>query len=240
MSGNGEAIPHGNDTSLTPFGNITMTLLPGNGGGCVQTGPFANLTVHLGPVAKLVNNIRNPLAFAYNPRCLVRDFRPYVTAVQLTAQVVSDLILRSPDMLTFQNTLEALPNVHSGGHRGIGGDMADLYSSPSDPAFYFHHAMVDRVWTIWEARDQAVRSHEAVLTNTFLNSEFGIILFSPSTPSKEKKRLLLKLTGVCFRLEPPSKNTTLEDYIDLGVTGEARQIGTLMSTTEGPFCYIYE
>lgn len=133
------------------------------------------MTIHLGPVGTLLNNIRNPLAFAYRPRCLIRDFRPYVTAAQLTAKIVSDLILRSPDMLKFQTTVETLNNVHSGGHRGIGGDMADLYSSPNDPAFYFHHAMIDRVWTIWQARDQTVRSREAVLTNTFQNSEFAII-----------------------------------------------------------------
>ena len=42
--------------------------VPGRtGGGCIQSGPFKDLIVNLGPLNSL----------AYNPRCLTRDFSPY-------------------------------------------------------------------------------------------------------------------------------------------------------------------
>lgn len=43
MGGNGEAIVHG-ATLLSAFGK-QFTLPPGTGGGCIQEGPFSNLTV---------------------------------------------------------------------------------------------------------------------------------------------------------------------------------------------------
>ncbi|GAW22996.1 hypothetical protein ANO14919_125430 [Xylariales sp. No.14919] len=44
--------------------------------------------------------------------------------------------------------------VHAGGHFTIAGDPAgDFFVSPGDPAFYLHHAMIDRTWTIWQAQD---------------------------------------------------------------------------------------
>ncbi len=31
--------------------------------------------------------------------------------------------------------------------------VQDFYCSPGDPAFYFHHGMLDRVWWIWQMQD---------------------------------------------------------------------------------------
>lgn len=31
--------------------------------------------------------------------------------------------------------------------------MADVYASPSEPFFWFHHTFVDRAWRIWELAD---------------------------------------------------------------------------------------
>ena len=39
---------------------------------------------------------------------------------------------------------------------------------------------------------------------------------------------------------PPGPNITLNDPVDLGVLGPQVEIGTLMSTVDGPFCYRYE
>ena len=49
----------------------------------------------------------------------------------------------------FTRWLERHP--HNFGHVWIGGDMNTM-SSPRDPAFWFHHAQVDRLWTLWQAR----------------------------------------------------------------------------------------
>ena len=47
----------------------------------------------------------------------------------------------------FTQLLENRP--HNDGHNWIGGDMADTIS-PRDPAFWFHHAQVDRIWHLWQ------------------------------------------------------------------------------------------
>lgn len=49
----------------------------------------------------------------------------------------------------FTHELETRP--HNEGHRWVGGDMAD-WDSPKDPAFWFHHAQIDRIWALWQQR----------------------------------------------------------------------------------------
>ncbi|UZP36758.1 hypothetical protein NXS19_004574 [Fusarium pseudograminearum] len=41
--------------------------------------------------------------------------------------------------------------MHAAGHFVIGGDSADLFSSPNDPVFFLHHSMVDRIYWVWQA-----------------------------------------------------------------------------------------
>ena len=75
--------------------------------------------------------------------------------------------------------------------------------------FYLHHGMIDRTWWIWQMLDPSGRKDQISGTDTFLNV-------------------------------PPSANTTLDTPIDLGyAAGPAVTMSDLMSTTEGPFCYIY-
>lgn len=31
--------------------------------------------------------------------------------------------------------------------------IQDVFTSPGDPVFYLHHAMIDRVWWIWQLQD---------------------------------------------------------------------------------------
>ncbi len=103
--------------------------------------------------------------------------------------------------------------IHGGGHYSLGGDPGrDVSTSPGDPVFYLHHGMIDRVWWIWQMLSPAERTRGALAlagTNTFLDT-------------------------------PPSANTTYDDYTLYGyASGPSRQIKELMSTTDGPFCYVY-
>jgi tyrosinase len=41
--------------------------------------------------------------------------------------------------------------LHAAGHFAMGGDAGDIFSSPNDPVFFLHHAMLDRVWWLWQA-----------------------------------------------------------------------------------------
>lgn len=75
IGGDGEFIPHqgfGIPSNDAP----EFVIPPGNGSGCVTTGPFRNMTVRLGPVTpSLYNLTANPRAdgLGLNPRCLRRD-----------------------------------------------------------------------------------------------------------------------------------------------------------------------
>lgn len=40
-------------------------------------------------------------------------------------------------------------------HGFVGGDMGRLDRSPNDPLFWMHHANIDRIWTVWAARQSA-------------------------------------------------------------------------------------
>lgn len=101
--------------------------------------------------------------------------------------------------------------VHAGGHYTIGGDAgSDFFNSPSDPAFWFHHAMIDRLWWIWQNQDLETRQVAIAGTITFNNQP-------PSRDGLLEDVLDMGYVGV--------PNITLYDA---------------MSTMGGPFCYGYE
>lgn len=63
------------------------------------------------------------------------------------AEVNIERLLSPDNYYEFTVGLENGP--HNIGHGWIGGDMARMHS-PSDTAFWFHHAQVDRVWALWQ------------------------------------------------------------------------------------------
>lgn len=220
MSGNGEFIPGGGDVNLGGNGLPDFLIPAGTGGGCVKSGPFKDMEVNLGPVNLGLTNgstISNGDGLSYNPRCLKRDLTDWSNRHFANASSIASLILGTQDVDTFQNAMQGVPGsgsigVHGGGHYSMGGDPGrDLFTSPGDPLFYLHHGMIDRVWWIWQQLDRDTRlGAEGISgTGTFLNN-------------------------------PPSANTTLETIIDLGYSADTRtKMADLMSTTEGPMCYIY-
>ncbi|KAK3336363.1 hypothetical protein B0T19DRAFT_480908 [Cercophora scortea] len=213
----------GSDTSLSGNGKKTTHKASqyapaGNGGGCVETGPFKNMTVHLGPISPAVDPAppANPRTDGYgdNPRCLRRDISNYLTSRYSRTQDIATLITGSKDIATFQDTMQAVTpsggmGVHGVGHFTINGDPgADFYTSPNDPAFWVHHGMIDRTWSIWQT--QNFTSRQAVIAGGTSMMGFG-------------------------------KKQSLDDLVDLGVVGnKVWKIRDLVSTVEGPFCYAYE
>lgn len=67
-----------------------------------------------------------------------------------------DLVSNGGDYYSFVQSLEDRP--HNAGHRWIGGDMNSM-ASPRDPAFWFHHAQVDRIWHLWQSNNAGERAH---------------------------------------------------------------------------------
>lgn len=48
---------------------------------------------------------------------------------------------------------DALEEVHDRVHGWVSGDMGLVQTSAFDPIFYSHHAMIDRIWAIWQVRN---------------------------------------------------------------------------------------
>jgi tyrosinase len=223
MSGNGEFIAGRGNLSLVLAPYPDVILPAGNGGGCVTSGPFKNMSVNLGPVSLPLNGggSTTGTGFDYNPRCLSRDIGTAVNSLYANTTSIANLITQNDNVYDFQTVMQGVPGsgsigVHGGGHYTIAGNPgADTFTSPGDPAFYLHHGMIDRVWWMWQNLDLANRQNAISGTGTFLNY-------------------------------PESANTTLDTVIDLGyAVGSDPSVGAiamkdLMSTTAGPFCYTYE
>ncbi|KAJ5574349.1 uncharacterized protein N7459_008776 [Penicillium hispanicum] len=220
LSGNGAYIPNSLDITV-PISNYTPAILPpGTGGGCVTSGPFVNYTVNMGPSYLSVPGgdvigVAEPLN--YNPRCMSRDLTSAVLKRRYANYTsIMNLILKNQNILDFETYVQGKPGtgtlgVHGGGHYAMGGDPGrDADNSPADPGFWHHHGMIDRVWWIWQNLDLKTRQYAIAGTGTFLN-------------------------------QPASPNITLDTLINIGYVNGNQTIamGDIMSTTDGPFCYVY-
>ncbi|KAK1997924.1 Di-copper centre-containing protein [Colletotrichum falcatum] len=223
MSGNGQRIANRSDYIVLGDSNgVDKIVAPaGTGGGCITSGPFKDMVVNLGPIDLVMTGNQtaeaNGNGLSYNPRCMKRDLTSAINRRYANATTVVDTLIQ-PDIAAFQEVLQGTPGsgelgAHGGGHFSFGGDPArDLYLSPGDPLFYLHHAMVDRTWWMFQSMDLGTRTGAEGIagTGTWLN-------------------------------KPESAPTTLDTTVNLGyAAGEDIAMRQLMSTLEGPFCYIYQ
>jgi tyrosinase len=165
LGGNGAYFPHQGMILQQPVSGDLIPLQPGSGGGCVQTGPFPNLTIHFGPVVLPQYGTSNytsvPDPLNDHTRCLKRDLNAYVAAKWTSFRNTTSLILNYNNIEWFQAIMQGDDRyvrgelgVHGGGHFTMGGDPgSDPFISPGDPAFYLHHAQVDRIYWIWQLLD---------------------------------------------------------------------------------------
>lgn len=58
-------------------------------------------------------------------------------------------VLALTDFLDFQTQLE---DIHNGVHVWVGGTMGAITTSAYDPVFWAHHAMIDRIWRLWQLK----------------------------------------------------------------------------------------
>jgi tyrosinase len=124
------------------------------GGGCIMDGPFKGIETHHGPNSPtMAGEIKVNEVFVYNLRCLKRDLTNYTSSNWLTTDNLCNLTLgpAAKNIATFQNEPQGrfdqgFLGLHAAGHFSIGVDAGDFFSSPNDPIFFIHHAMLDRVW----------------------------------------------------------------------------------------------
>ncbi|KAK1977587.1 hypothetical protein LZ30DRAFT_600954 [Colletotrichum cereale] len=221
LGSDGEFIFHDGLQLRQPFSNNLITLASGSGGGCIKSGPFKDMRVHIGPAALAQYatdkrfSVPNPLEDL--PRCLKRDLNKDVAGRFNSFRNTTLLILEQTTIQNFSSLLQGddrfFPNtlgIHGGGHFIIGGDPgADISISPGDPAFWLHQAQVDRVYWIWQNLD--FKNRQGV---------FGTMTSQDN---------------------PKSPNGSVEDAIDLTPINTPVKIKDLMNTASGaPLCYMYE
>ena len=211
LGGDGAFVAH--NGSVVGAGRVWLP--SGAGGGCVASGPFVNFTVNIGPVQPAMQGY-TPVytdVKSYNPRCQRRDL---TMAASTSAFTFANLlnVTRGEASVTvghFQDELQGplgTLRMHGAGHYAMGGDGSDVFTSLNDPAFYLHHAMMDRLYWIW----QALHPAEAGRVNG----------------------------TVTFRNNPPSREGTVDDFLDMGKLGPAVRIGDVLDTLGGtPLCYVY-
>ena len=213
LGSNGVYVPDRGDTYL---GLQNLNFPPGTGGGCVHSGPFANMTTNMGPIdSPYDNNVQNH--FDYNPRCLTRDFNSWFSTQFNSYTNVTDLLLNNVYVEDFQQIMQGYGStdnplgVHGGGHWLGGGpsQLEDFHSSPSDPIFFVHHAMIDKIWTVWQNLDISDRQSVIKGTSTLNN-------------------------------DPPSPDMALTDVIPFGFVAPPQTFVSLMDTFAGPYCYRYD
>jgi tyrosinase len=152
---------------------VNETLPHGTGGGCVTNGPFANMTANMGPFdfSIVFSGALPPNWQAYTPHCFSRDLNDYIST-RYGNQTAVNYLMSQPTIADFQNTMSGADinlGVHGGGHFSLGQTLLDFFASPTDPAFYLHHGMIDRVWTLWQAQDPLGRTFSYDGTSTIFN-----------------------------------------------------------------------
>jgi tyrosinase len=65
------------------------------------------------------------------------------------ASTIDDLVDNTTDFRDFSNQLQS---IHDGVHGWVGGDMGVIATSAFDPIFWSHHAMIDRIWYLWQVK----------------------------------------------------------------------------------------
>lgn len=178
ISGNGRYIPDRNGT-LQPFpipidNPPAIYTPPGTGGGYIYEGPFVDWQLHLGPVVQM--NVRNgqhvnpnprPDGLGYNPRHIIRDFNNTLITQGATYSILTSMLTNMTSIHDFHPAFFAGP--HLVGHSFISGYDNDLFTSPGDPLFWFHHTQVDRMYSIWQGLDYATREYALDGTLTLTN-----------------------------------------------------------------------
>ena len=134
------------DTGFGGDGDVTGAKTVGNSGHCVVDGPFSDIK------AKFYDT----KAF---PHCLSRGFHDdqgvlgHIDGHDITPESI-DQVLQVDTYESFVAQLES--KVHDAIPFGIGGDF-ETFTAPYDPLFFLHHTQLDRLWWLWQQRDDGKR-----------------------------------------------------------------------------------
>ncbi|KAK7911748.1 hypothetical protein PG985_014229 [Apiospora marii] len=212
MGGDGDFFEH--DGAL---GGASMIKIPsGKGGGCISTGPFANWTANMGPVRPGMQNMSAVADFTvYNPRCLRRDLSSYVTSTWFTTANLLNV------------TIGAASETHYSYWREVQGRYPDGFLGLHTSG---HYAMGADATDLYSSiQDPAFWLHHAMFDRLYWIWQ----VLHPAEAHKTAGTLTLSNN-------PPTRNATIDDLLDMGILGQTRPIRELFDTLGGtPLCYSY-
>lgn len=152
------------------------------------------------------------ITYDYNPDCLMRSLNQYAYQTWLNTTSVT-AAARSQDAATLYLARFGVTGATIGLSTGIGltlGGTSSLLSSPQDPIWWSAQAMLDRIYTSWQA----------------LHPDIANQIDGTKTSSNAPPSINVTLNSI-----PPGW-----DYLE----PQQRQVGDLVSTIAGPLCYEYD
>jgi len=117
---------------------------PGN---CIADGPFVNDQPSFG----------FGFSVESNSHCLIRNLNTTLANDSLGWTKNVRALLNQTQFWAMSNEMDyssvgAPAGIHGAGHKGVGGEMANIWSAANDPLFYMHHAQLDHVWWLWQTQ----------------------------------------------------------------------------------------
>jgi len=128
---------------------FTQTVPGGNSLGQTRIGACGGLAYSTGVwSSSLLATVRQStpgLVTTGNPPRTRRRPRPPAELPQATT--ISGIVMQQTTFPTFSMSLE---QVHNQVHTWCGGSMSRVPTAAYDPVFWSHHAMIDRLWYLWQ------------------------------------------------------------------------------------------
>jgi tyrosinase len=110
--------------------------------------PLQNAPVSIS--SDLIDQVREQLPGAISDGADPTTVRHSRSADQLPEATTIDSILT--DYPQFDDFSTQLENVHNWLHVWVGGSMSVIPIAAFDPVFWAHHAMIDRLWYLWQMK----------------------------------------------------------------------------------------
>ncbi|KAI1426985.1 hypothetical protein F5Y12DRAFT_223882 [Xylaria sp. FL1777] len=212
FSGDGVFVAHNGSVN----GNGNVFIPSGKGGGCVTSGPFVDYVINLGPIDPIQDGMSPaPETLGYNPHCLSRDLSAFTATNWLTIGNLLNVTTGAAagSVLLFQNELQGR---FTDGFLGLHTAGHGVMGGVSGDLF---GSPVDPVFFL----------HHAMVDRTYWIWQ--------ALHQSQAETLAGTLT--LFN-SPPSRDTSVDDIIDLGINAPSQKIGNLLNTLGGaPLCYIY-
>jgi len=136
---------NGADGSFEVPANATQQGAPP--GSCITGGAFAADQVNLG----------YGYSVSSNPHCISRNIQIDLANESLGwTKNILPLVAHTDYWSMAQewdtSSVGAPAGPHGAGHKGVGGEMWNIWSSPNDPLFFMHHAQIDHIFWYWQTQ----------------------------------------------------------------------------------------